>query len=88
MLGYWTSDFTDQQVANIGSTFVKALECVVQQTATQVREIDLVSKDHLQQMQAFNSIASEAIERCIHDVIQKRVDAQPNGEAICSWEGS
>ena len=88
MLGYWTSDFTDQQVANIGSTFVKALECVVQQTATQVREIDLVSKDHLQQMQAFNSIASDAIERCIHDVIQKQIDAQPNGEAICSWEGS
>ena len=88
MLGYWTSDFTDQQVTNIGSTFVKALECVVRQATTSVKEIDLVSEDHVRQMQEFNADHSDAIERCIHDVIQEQVEAQPNGEAICSWEGS
>ena len=88
MLGYWTSDFTDQQVVNIGSTFVKAIECVVQNTATPFKEIDLVSKDHVWQMQAFNAIDSEAVERCVHDVIQEQIEAQPDAEAICSWEGS
>ena len=88
MLGYWTSDFTDQQVSNIGSTFAKALECVVQQPAKLPKEIDLVSEDHVRQMQLFNSIVLEATERCIHDVIQEQVEAQPNREAISSWEGS
>ena len=75
MLSYWTSDFTDQQIANIGSTFVEALECVVQRTATPVREIDLVSKDHVQKMQVFNAIDSKAIKSCVHDVIQNQIDA-------------
>lgn len=87
MLGYWTSDFTEQQVANIGSTFVKALECVIQQTLIPVNEVDIVSKDHVRQMQAFNAMDSGTIQRCIHDVIQDQVEAQPNAEAICSWEG-
>ena len=87
-LGYWTSDFTDQQVANIGSTFVKALECVVHHTTTAFKEIDLVSKDHVRQMQAFNAFDSEVVEKCIHDVVQERIEAQPDAEAICSWEGS
>ena len=88
MLGYWTSEFTDQQVANIGSTFTKALECIIQQSATPVKEIDIVSNDHLSQMEAFNSSNLEKIDRCIHDVFREQVEANPDEEAICSWDGS
>lgn len=87
-LGYWTSEFTDRQVANISSTFTKALECITQQSATPVKEIDIVSNDHLGQMEAFNANNSQKIDRCIHDVFREQVEANPEEEAICSWEGS
>ncbi|KAL8826241.1 MAG: hypothetical protein Q9191_003926, partial [Dirinaria sp. TL-2023a] len=88
MLGYWTSEFTDRQVANISSTFTKALECIIQQSATPVKEIDIVSGDHLSQMEAFNANNSQKIDRCIHDIFREQVEANPDEEAICSWEGS
>ena len=87
-LGYWTSDFTNQQVFNIGSTFNQALERVVQSITTTVGEVDLVGEDHIRQMQEFNSVYPQKTEKCIHDVIQAQIDAHPDEEAICSWEGS
>lgn len=87
-LGYWTSDFTEQQVKNIGSTFVTALKCVMQRTSNTINEIDLVGEDHILQMQSFSNNRAAKVDKCIHDVIQAQIDASPDEEAICSWEGS
>lgn len=88
ILEYWTSDFTRQQAANISSTFIKTLNSIVAQPKMQVVNIDMVSEDHIHQMQRFNAETTDATYKCIHDVIQDQVAASPDHEAICSWEGS
>jgi amino acid adenylation domain-containing protein len=87
-LQYWTSDFTRAQAQNIGVTLAKAVESTVKESGKTVGEIDLVSAEHLHQLQKFTAVYPEATEECIHDAIEAQVLVQPEAEAICSYEGS
>jgi amino acid adenylation domain-containing protein/non-ribosomal peptide synthase protein (TIGR01720 family) len=85
-LEYWTTDFVHQQVVNIGSTFMKAVESIILQTKSQVKDVDLVSEDHLRQMEIFNSRTPQKVNRCVHEVIRDTVLAYPDEEAVCGWD--
>ncbi|KAF2814013.1 amino acid adenylation [Mytilinidion resinicola] len=87
-LQYWTNDFTRSQVTNIGATLARALESTVQEADKTVGECDLVSEEHLRQLQTFTDVYPEATMECIHDAIKVQVLAHPDAEAICSYEGS
>ncbi|KAF2500063.1 amino acid adenylation [Lophium mytilinum] len=87
-LQYWTSDFTRDQVKNIGATLAKAVETTVHQADKRVGECDLVSKEHLRQLQTITDVYPEVTMECIHEAIKVQVLARPDAEAICSYEGS
>lgn len=87
-LDYWTDSLSDGQAANIASTFLRALENIMDHATERLEELDYVSKSHLRQIAAWNSAMPPVIDRCIHDVFQDQVKIYPESPAICSWDGS
>ncbi|ODA82522.1 hypothetical protein RJ55_01029 [Drechmeria coniospora] len=41
----------------------------------------------LQKIWEWNRTVPASVERCVHDVIHERVQAQPEAPAICAWDG-
>jgi non-ribosomal peptide synthetase component F len=46
-----------------------------------------LSADDWEQVQKWNSSCPEVIDACIHDLIHRRAELQPDAVAICSWDG-
>lgn len=54
-----------------------------------IRDLALVGGANADQVLTWNeSISTEPVERCIHQVIADRVHDQPDAEAVCAWDGS
>lgn len=54
-----------------------------------IRDLGLMGNANLDQVLAWNeSISTEPVERCIHQVVADRVHEQPDAEAVCAWDGS
>lgn len=52
-----------------------------------VSDIKLALPEDIQQIWAWNSTVPASIDRCVHDIIKERAEAQPNAPAICAWDG-
>jgi hypothetical protein len=51
--------------------------------------LDILSQANLDRVCQWNaSYPIDPVERCVHDVIADQVLAQPDAEAVCSWDGS
>jgi non-ribosomal peptide synthetase component F len=51
--------------------------------------LNLLSQANLDRVCGWNaSYPIDPVERCVHDVIADQVLAQPDAEAVCSWDGS
>jgi amino acid adenylation domain-containing protein len=71
---------------------LRRLEFVMQQlnSATPERalnELEILPPLELDQIREWNSGVPPVVERCIHDIIQERVQAEPEEQAVCAWDG-
>ncbi|KAG5996168.1 Glycopeptide NRPS [Claviceps spartinae] len=48
---------------------------------------DIITDDDLQLIWKWNGSVPAAFHGCVHDVITKRVQIQPDAQAICAWDG-
>lgn len=87
-LQFWTSDFTAAQANNIGATLSEAVKAILKQSNQQIGNVDLVSPLHIQQLREITATYPQYVNECVHHAIEKQASATPNGEAICSYEGS
>ncbi|PYH89746.1 acetyl-CoA synthetase-like protein [Aspergillus ellipticus CBS 707.79] len=35
----------------------------------------------------WNAVVPQTIERCVHDIVQERINEQPDSPAVCAWDG-
>ncbi|KAI9848835.1 MAG: NRPS [Sclerophora amabilis] len=89
-ISYWTSTLSAMQAANVASTFNKALTCILNTPDSTIGELDLFSEQDQSQIWEWNGNGKlpEAVESCIHEMIQQQALTQPDAPAVCSWDGA
>lgn len=85
--GYRTSRFSPFEAANLAATIGQAVQAIVANPTKKLGELDLISKDGLEQVFKWNSAAPKPIERCLHNVVVEQARARPNAPAISAWDG-
>ncbi|GIK03803.1 nonribosomal peptide synthase [Aspergillus viridinutans] len=71
---------------------LRRLEFVMQQlnSATPegaLNELEIVPPPELDQIREWNSGVPPVVERCIHDIVKERAQADPEAQAVCAWDG-
>ncbi|KAM3501066.1 hypothetical protein MY10362_005863, partial [Beauveria mimosiformis] len=75
------------QARRILQVFANVLRQTVSSPDTVVADINGISTEDVQQIQAWNSSVSPTVTECIHDMIYDRVVSQPEATAIDAWDG-
>ncbi|KAK4124725.1 non-ribosomal peptide synthetase [Parathielavia appendiculata] len=93
LVSEWSSELLGMPEAQgmlVASTLDKILSGVLSSAPdTPLGSLDVLSQTNLDRICAWNaSYQVDPVERCIHDVIADQVLAQPDAEAVCSWDGS
>ncbi|KAF7712323.1 Nonribosomal peptide synthase (NRPS) [Penicillium ucsense] len=52
-----------------------------------VRSLDMMVADDYADIQLFNQISVEPVERCLHELVEEVASQQPNTDAVVSWDG-
>lgn len=56
---------------------------------TLLRDVDCLGAANYDRLVSWNdAVATDAVERRVHDVIADQALHQPDSEAVCSWDGS
>ena len=77
-----------KQAESVLSTFDKMLDTVLISPEIRIGDLDYVSELNRELVSRWNPISLEPEQRCIHEVIQERVDARPDADAVCAWDGN
>ncbi|KAI1961398.1 hypothetical protein LOZ58_003252 [Ophidiomyces ophidiicola] len=86
-LSYHNCMLSDNQAANVGTTFAKVFSILKQKAGTSLGSIDYMSKSHLDQLWKFNSrIPEQPWMECFHDVVERHALENPSAPAIDSWD--
>lgn len=76
------------QMRRILQVFEKVLQHIVASPDTAVADIDGITTEDMQQIQAWNSSVSPTVEVCIQDMIYRHVVSQPASTAVDAWDGT
>ena len=52
-----------------------------------LKGIELVTRQELDQIWQWNNVTPRPVEKCLHEVVEKRARDQPNAPAVCAWDG-
>jgi amino acid adenylation domain-containing protein/non-ribosomal peptide synthase protein (TIGR01720 family) len=85
-LDYWTDYLSAGQAANVANTFVRALENIVYNAKRRIVTLDLLSDQHLRQIEAWN-IMPDTLNDCVHNKFASWVALQPEAPAIRGFDG-
>ncbi|PYI01631.1 nonribosomal peptide synthase [Aspergillus sclerotiicarbonarius CBS 121057] len=86
-LGYHLSLFTDAQAANVGTAMAQVLTSLAGDPDELVRDVDHMSRTHLDQIWHFNANVPSTWQECFHDVVQRHAADRPHSLAIDAWDG-
>ncbi|KAM4063969.1 AMP-binding enzyme [Hirsutella rhossiliensis] len=50
-------------------------------------QVDIATPEDLERIWEWNNTVPAATQRCIHEMIEDRVQAKPTAPAVCSWDG-
>ncbi|KAL7902889.1 non-ribosomal peptide synthetase [Trichoderma sp. SZMC 28014] len=75
-----------QRIAKQFEHFLRLL-CSEDRRQTIIGDLELASKQDLQDIWAWNSEVPDTVELCIHDIIAEITTKQPSAPAICAWDG-
>ncbi|KAF3480386.1 nonribosomal peptide synthetase 1 [Arthroderma uncinatum] len=78
---------SDGQAANVGTTFEKIFSNFKQKPNTSLRDLEYMSKSHLDQLWKFNSkIPEQPWMECFHNVVEERAVECPSAQAIDAYD--
>lgn len=78
----------------VASTLGKIIsEMLNSPSETKIGDLNCLSLSNLDQVRKWNAETTltrnvQPLDRCVHDVIADRVAENPDGEAVCAWDGS
>lgn len=87
-LDYWTDCLSDGHAINVASTFLNALDSIIDHSQLQVGQLRVVSESDRRQIAAWNSSMPETIEKCVHEVVGDQTILRPQAPAIKAWDGN
>ncbi|ETS76399.1 hypothetical protein PFICI_11786 [Pestalotiopsis fici W106-1] len=76
-----------EQMTRIIHQFQHILDQVLSLDHVQLHEISMASSADLHEIWLRNATPPEPVSACVHDLIAKTVQKQPEAPAICAWDG-
>ncbi|RHZ60208.1 nonribosomal peptide synthase Pes1 [Aspergillus thermomutatus] len=87
-LNYWTTSLSEGQAQNVASTFLQSLENIIHHLDENVCCLDQLSVQNKQQIATWNKTLPEAVDKCIHEILEEKVKQCPEAIAIAAWDGN
>ncbi|KAJ5379175.1 hypothetical protein N7509_012294 [Penicillium cosmopolitanum] len=87
-LNYWTTNLSDAQATNVANTYVRCLESIMTQADSEIRELDNLSDSNKTDIASWNSKNPQAVEICVHQVVQDMAKKRPDALAVTAWDGN
>jgi amino acid adenylation domain-containing protein len=88
-LTYTTANVSDEQAANISATFTTAVSRIILHSDISAEGLDILSERDQNQIVQWNAdTKTETVEACVHDLFVELAKAQPDSQAVCSWDAS
>lgn len=75
------------QIQKIAHEFELVCRQICQNTTIRLNDIEFISQQDLRDIWSWNAEVPNVVEACVHDLIAKTVQKQPNALAICAWDG-
>lgn len=75
------------QMQRILYQYETVVACLGGSGNTRLADLDLMSRQDLEQLAVWNRDPPAPTEVCVHDLVQRRIDDQPEHPAVCSWDG-
>ena len=85
-LDYWTDHLSEDQAANVASTFVRALENIIFNAEQSLAELNHLSGKQWKQILGWN-IMPETLNECVHQRFASWVSKQPDAPAVRGFDG-
>ncbi|KAI6778617.1 Nonribosomal peptide synthetase-like protein [Emericellopsis cladophorae] len=87
-LDYWASRMDREYAQQLLDSFQEAIHSIFRDIGTSVSRLELISQAQKQRILKRNSRVPEALNRCVHELINERIQEQPSAVAIDAWDGS
>jgi len=84
----WSYDASSIYIESLTHTLSQVLESLSQSPGQRLKELDSLGDANKQQLNQWNQVSFEPVDRCVTDLVYEQVQAQPDNEAICAWDGS
>ncbi|KAK2616710.1 hypothetical protein QQS21_000322 [Conoideocrella luteorostrata] len=85
---YWTSCLSDEQANLMQNTLIHVLDSLVQDASVKVGDLDLFSEVHRSQIMQWASVMPSTMQTCVHELVERKVEAQPDKDAIITSDMS
>lgn len=85
---YSTSMISAWDARNLVETFDKTCSAIASNPFQSIEHIEILSSRDLSQILEWNAVVPQDYEDCVHHLIGRVVDKQPNAPAISSWGGT
>ena len=81
---------TDNQADSMVAAFVSILKDGITNPTRGVATLEKAGVCDKERITLWNNqdLLSERVDRCVHEVIQDRVTASPDADAVCAWDGT
>nr|ABR23346.1 non-ribosomal peptide synthetase [Claviceps purpurea] len=54
----------------------------------QLEEVNMMTEQDLQKIWHWNGVVPQTAERCVHELVEEKIQSNPDASAICAWDGS
>ncbi|GKU04429.1 unnamed protein product [Fusarium langsethiae] len=88
MLDYWGSRMDRSFAHSLLQIFQEVLHSIFRDIGTTVSRLELISEGQKKQYLDRNLLVPEGLNRCVHELVNERIQAQPSAVAIDAWDGS
>lgn len=58
------------------------------ESGSKLADVMTISKRDQQEIQVWNAESPEAVQSCVHELVQEQVHRQPNAPAVCVWDSN
>jgi amino acid adenylation domain-containing protein len=86
-LSYDSSYISELELYRLATVLEKILRETSSVQGTLISQVQLLTTSDQDQINMWNNVEPEVVDRCIHDVISDRAEYDPDAPAIHSWDG-
>jgi amino acid adenylation domain-containing protein len=84
---YDPQTITTTEVQRMLYQLAHVMRQIYQQPNKVIRDLSKISREDWRQLKEWNRDVPERMERCVHQLVEERCQAQPAAPAVCAWDG-